>query len=78
MWSSLKNYSDAAILFARVVLGILLLLHFWPGLRDAVLLWGHHGHSFWKSLFDAAVAGVETAAAILKLYSDRQRQRQPE
>jgi putative oxidoreductase len=67
MWSSLKNYSDAALLFVRVALGILLLsLHAWPRLVGAFAIWGHHSHhSFWSGVWSTVFAVVETLACIL-------------
>jgi len=66
MWSSLKNYSDPALLFARVVLGLLVLCFTaWPKLQEAMALWSHHGHHpFWMSLLYTALALAETLGAI--------------
>ncbi len=64
MWSSLKNYTDPALLFARVVLGLLLLcFHAWPRLAATIPLWHHH-HSFWGALLITVIAVAETAASI--------------
>ncbi len=44
MWSSLKNYSDGALLVCRAGLGILLLcLHGWPILAGGLSGWRSHG-----------------------------------
>ena len=71
MWSSLKNYSDAALLFVRGALGLLFLtLHAWPKLVSAVDVWGHHsGHrSFWASLWFTIFAFAETLASLLLIF----------
>jgi putative oxidoreductase len=40
MWSGLKNYSDGALLFLRVILGTLFLyLHGWPVLAGGIGRW---------------------------------------
>lgn len=66
MWSSLKNYSDPALLVTRVVLGIILLCFAaWPPLRDAVEMWRHHGHhSFWNLFLVTLLAVALTLSAI--------------
>ncbi len=47
MWSSLKNYSDAALLLIRVSLAILLLrCHILARVMAAFGLWSHHGKHF--------------------------------
>jgi putative oxidoreductase len=44
MWSSLKNYSDAALLFLRITLGGLFIrLHGWPMLAGGVSRWKSDG-----------------------------------
>jgi putative oxidoreductase len=68
MWSSLKNYSDAALLFVRVALGALILsLHAWPRLVAAFGIWGHrwpHPH-FWHGAWSTTFAVAETLASLL-------------
>lgn len=66
MWSSLKNYSDGALLVTRVLLGILLVcLHGWPLLAGGIGGWRGHGipelrlaflPTFWGFLIGLIVA----------------------
>ncbi len=68
MWSALKNYTDAALLFIRAALGSMLLcFHAWPLLLSAFSLWSHHGahHSFWSNLWMTLIALGETLASLL-------------
>ncbi len=71
MWSSLKNYTDSALLFVRGALGLLFLtLHAWPNLVKAFDGWGHHGghHSFWGAVWFTTFAIAETLASLLLIF----------
>jgi len=67
MWSSLKNSSDAALLFVRAVLGLLFLcFHAWPKLYAQVVYWGPHGthHAIGQAILHTIVAIAESLASV--------------
>ncbi len=71
MWSSLKNYSDGALLFVRVALGTLILwLHGWPKLAGGIGAWKRYSvrelHiDFWPGFWGFAATFAETVGCAL-------------
>ena len=71
MWSGLKNASDGALLFIRVVLGFLVLwLHGWPKLAGGIGAWRRFSidqlHiSFWPGFWGFIATFAQTAGCVL-------------
>src|SRR5438093_11273266 len=71
MWSALKNYSDAVLLFARVTLGLLILwLHGWPKLAGGLGSWRRYAiqelHiSLWPAFWGFVATFAQTAGCTL-------------
>lgn len=71
MWSALKNYSDAALLVIRVILGWLILwLHGWPKLAGGIGAWrrfaNHELHiSTWPGFWGFLATFAETAGCTM-------------
>jgi putative oxidoreductase len=71
MWSALKNYSDSALLFVRVTLGVIILwLHGWPKLAGGLGAWRHYAikelHvSIWPGFWGFLATFAQTAGCTL-------------
>ena len=71
MWSALKNYSDGALLFVRVVLGSLVIwLHGWPKLAAGASAWRSYAlkelHiSLWPTFWGFLATFAQTAGCAL-------------
>lgn len=71
MWSALKNYSDAVLLFVRVILGaIILFLHGWPKLAGGAPAWRGYAikelHvSLWPEFWGFLATFAQTAGCTL-------------
>jgi putative oxidoreductase len=71
MWSALKNYSDGALLFVRVILGSLVIwLHGWPKLAAGAGAWRSYAvkelHiSLWPTFWGFLATFAQTAGCAL-------------
>src|SRR5215212_10132670 len=71
MWSALKNSSDGALLFVRVILGSLVIwLHGWPKLAAGAAAWRTYAlkelHiSLWPTLWGFLATFAQTAGCAL-------------
>jgi putative oxidoreductase len=71
MWSSLKNYSDGALLFVRVALGGLILwIHGWPKLAGGMASWKAYAArelhiTLWPAFWGFLATFAETAGCTL-------------
>lgn len=73
MWSSLKNYSDGALLFVRLVMGSLCLyIYGWPALAGGVTHWRamgatmkHIGITFAPTFWGFTAACTESLGILL-------------
>jgi len=75
MWSSLKNSSDAALLFLRITLGgLFIYLHGWPMLAGGLKVWKlngaamrHLGITFLPAIWGFVAAFSESVGCLLFL-----------